>query len=77
MKSKGSAHLIRSVFLEDHVDTGRELAADGAHDYAVGLPGLDLPLVVVLEVGVEAAGRGVSIRFKLPRSTNLKFPTQR
>jgi len=27
--------------------------------------------------GIERLGRGVSIRFKLPRSTNLKFPTQR
>jgi len=58
MKSQGLAHLIGSVLLEDHVDTGQELAADGAHGDAVGLAGLDLPLEVLLEVRVKTAGGG-------------------
>src|SRR3989337_2179330 len=50
------AHLIGTVLLEDHIDAGEKLTADGAHDYAVGLARPYLSLEVLSEVRIEPAG---------------------
>src|SRR5262245_4637394 len=53
----GSANFIRTVLPQDDVDPGQELAGDGTHDHAPGLPLLQATLGVGRQVRVPAAGR--------------------